>query len=76
MLSFAALGLSLDPVNNIWKSGKSGRKIKMYFCFVFAACLVPTNLNWQVGETCWPKMQKISPGLSNCVKLGAFPSEP
>ena len=87
MLSFAALGLSLDPVNNIWKSGKSGQKIKMYFfcfckfylchaCFVFAACLVPTNLNWQVGETFWPKMQKISPGLSYCVKLGAFPSEP
>ena len=90
MLSFAALGLSLDPVNNIWKSGKSGQKIKMYFfiflmfwklylchaCFVFAACLVPTNLNWQVGETFWPKMQKISPGLSNCVSLGAFPSEP
>ena len=35
MLSFAALGLSLDPVNNIWKSGKSGQKIKMYFCCYF-----------------------------------------
>ena len=42
MLSFAALGLSLDPVNNIWKSGKSGQKIKMYFFvlkILFVSCL-------------------------------------
>ena len=76
MFCFTALGLSLDPVNNIWQIGKK----HLFSCFfvlrffyilyLWHACLVfvaLSNIIWQVGKT-GLRMQKISPGVqSHCV---------
>ena len=68
MFCFTALGLSLDPVNNIWHIGKS--VFVLYFnSFIFCICdmlalvfVALSNMNRQVGKTGF-RMQTISPGV-------------